>query len=55
MTHACDSNKRRHHQRYQTELMGYCLLPVLVPLGETSAPNVRGKLGNSLSLFSVVG
>lgn len=42
MTHAYDSSRRKHHQRFQIELMGYCLLPVLVPLGETSAPNVRG-------------
>lgn len=35
-------------------LWDICLLTVLVPLEETSVPNVKRKIGNSLSLFSVV-
>lgn len=32
-------------------LWDICLLPVLAPLEETSVPNVKGKMGNSFSLF----
>lgn len=35
-------------------LWGICLLPVCIPCGEASTPNVKGKTGNSFSLSSAV-